>query len=475
MKDASPATLRFCGAAGTVTGSRFLVETGGRSILLDCGLFQGGRELRERNWSAPPFRPRDLDAVVLSHAHLDHSGYLPVLVRDGFAGAIHCTRGTRDLLAILLADAARLAEEQASHANRHGWSRHKPALPLFTADDVERAMKSVVTHPYDRPFDVLPRVGALFRRAGHILGSATVELDVEGTRLVHSGDLGRPDQPILRDPDRVPRADVLVLESTYGDRVHAKDPEEELARAVRETVERRGALLIPAFAVGRTQTLIWMLRRLEDGKRIPSIPVFIDSPMANRVSEVTCRHAEDLDHEMRAAIDADRCPLCRRVYHLASTPDESRAINAVKGPLVVIAGSGMLEGGRILHHLRVRLPDPSTTVVLAGFQPKGTRGRALLDGARELDLFGTSVPVSARVEAIDGLSAHADREEILRWLGGFEAPPRATWLVHGEPPASKALAESIRARLGWNVAVAEDLQAVSLPTSIAPLSPEARR
>jgi metallo-beta-lactamase family protein len=463
MSPSKEPTLRFLGASGTVTGSRFLLETGTANVLLDCGLFQGGKPLRLRNWSSPPFDPSRVDAVVLSHAHLDHSGYLPVLVQRGFEGPVHCTPGTRDVVKVLLPDAAKLEEEQAARMNRLHLSKHKPALPLFTTEDAEKALTRLQPHHYAEQWLLADGLPVIFRRAGHILGSATVDIEIgPGTRLVHSGDLGRWNQPILRDPDPVEAADVLLIESTYGDRVHAPDPTEQLARIVRESAQRGGALLVPAFAVGRAQNLIWMLRELEESGRIPHLPVFIDSPMANHVSDATCMHEEDLDHEMRVAMAEDRCPLCCKTYHLVASADESKALNDRQGPMIVIAGSGMVTGGRILHHLRNRLPDPRTTVLLVGFQAKGTRGRTLQDRHATLSIFGQDVPVRARVEVIDGLSAHADQEEILRWLSGFRRPPRQTWVVHGEPGPAAALARAIRERLGWSAEPAVDGARVSL-------------
>lgn len=463
MKKTDDTTLQFLGASGTVTGSRFLLATPAARVLLDCGLFQGGKKLRNRNWETPSFAPGRLDAVVLSHAHLDHSGYLPVLVREGFRGPVHCTAGTRDLLKVLLPDAAKLEEEQAARMNRYGLSKHDPALPLFTSDDAMAALERVVPHAYGEPWSLTPDMPVVFRRAGHILGSATVDIRLSSSlRLVHSGDLGRRDQPILRDPEPVGEADVLLIESTYGDRVHGADPLEQLARVVREAAERGGALLVPAFAVGRAQNLIWMLRGLEEEGRIPRLPVFIDSPMANHVSEATCKHLEDLDHEMRVAMDEKRCPLCCKTYHMVTSPEESKALNLRQGAMIVIAGSGMVTGGRILHHMRHRLPDPHTTVLLIGFQAIGTRGRSLQERTPMLRIYGQDVPVRARVEVVDGLSAHADQKEILSWLSEFRRPPRKTWVVHGEPGPAAALAALVHERLGWSTAVAEDGARVAL-------------
>lgn len=458
-------TLRFLGAAGTVTGSRHLLAHGGRTVLLDCGLFQGLKPLRLRNRDPFPFEPARLDAVVLSHAHLDHSGALPLLVRQGFRGPIHCTAGTAALLEVLLPDAAYLQEEEAAYANRKGFSTHRPALPLFTDADAVAALRQVVPHPFATPFDACPGVTVRFGRAGHILGSATTCCTLAGgPRVLYTGDLGRPGQPILVDPDPPPAADVLLVESTYGDRVHPTGAREALARVVREAAARGGALLVPAFAVGRTQALLWLLAELEDAGAIPRLPLFLDSPMAERVSALTCRHGGDLDAEMRRAMAQDRCPLCTRRYTYCATPEASKALNARTGPFIVLAGSGMATGGRILHHLHARLPDPRTTVLLVGFQAAGTRGRTLQDGAEAVKMHGTLVPVRARVEWLDGLSAHADREETLRWLGTMPRPPRRTWVVHGEPPAAAALADAIRTRLRWRVEVALDGATVPCPT-----------
>lgn len=459
-------TVQFLGAAGTVTGSRHLVRAGGRAVLLDCGLFQGPKSLRRRNWDPFPFDPRSLDAVVLSHAHLDHSGALPLLVKAGFRGPVFCTPGTADLLGPLLRDAAHLQEEEAAHANRHGYSKHRPALPLYTAADAEAVFPLLRPKPYGEPFPVAPGFAATLRRAGHILGSASVELRIaapDPVTLAFSGDLGRRGHPILRAADPVPEADVVLIESTYGDRTHPPDPAGEVARLVREAVARGGAVLVPAFAVGRTQELIWMLRKLEDAGAIPSVPVYIDSPMGIDVTDIFCRHPEDHTLDMAELMDAGRCPLCCRQYHLTRTPAESKALNDRTGPLVIVAGSGMVTGGRILHHLRRRLSDPRTTVLLVGYQAAGTLGRTLQDGAEAVTVLGDWVPVWAKVETVHGLSGHADRDDLLGWLGGFSRPPRQVYVVHGEPGPTARLAEAVRDRLGWDARVPADGETVPLP------------
>lgn len=458
-------SLQFLGAAGTVTGSKHLLRVGGRQILLDCGLFQGLKELRQRNWQPMPFEPRSIDAVVLSHAHLDHSGALPLLVRQGFRGPIWCTPGTRDLLRVLLLDAAHLQEEEAEYANRRGYTKHTPAEPLFRAADATAALGLVETTSYGERFAVGEGIVVTLRRAGHILGSATVEVELErehSRRIVFSGDLGRWGRPILRDPDPVSSADVVLIESTYGDRLHGGDPANELATVIRRTADRGGVVVVPSFAVGRTQELIWTLRRLEDEGRIPSLPTFIDSPMAIDVTEIYCRHPEDHNLDMKLLMDAERCPLCCRQYHLLRTARESRTLNERSGPMIIISASGMATGGRVLHHLKWRLPDERNTVLLPGFQAAGTRGRTLRDGARSVRIHGELVPVRAEVVTVDGLSAHADQSELLRWLGGFTSPPRRVFVVHGEAGPAEALAVAIRSRLGWQVDVARDRQVVPL-------------
>lgn len=461
----APSTLSFFGAAGTVTGSKYLIRVGRSQILLDAGLFQGLKELRLRNWAKPPFNPSSIDAVVLSHAHIDHSGYLPSLVRAGFRGKIFCTSGTKDLLKVMLLDAAHLQEEEAEFANRYGYSKHKPALPLYTVEDAEKTLKYLKVVEYHKVFAVAKGVTGSFWRAGHILGSAIVQLhigELNPLTLVFSGDLGRWNRPILRDPELVPEADILLVESTYGNRTHPPNPEKELARIINETAQRRGVLLIPAFAVGRTQELIWTIRQLEETNQIPTLPVYVDSPMAINVSDIYCQHPEDHDLDMKTLMEEHRCPLCCKQYHLVRTPQESKELNRLSGPMIIISASGMATGGRILHHLKLRLPDPKTTVLLAGFQAAGTRGRMLQEGAKTVQIHGQEVAVNAKIERLDGLSAHADQNEILKWLSGFKKPPRTVYIVHGEPSSAEHLKSLIQGRLSWNVKVALDQETIQL-------------
>ncbi|MEW6268719.1 MAG: MBL fold metallo-hydrolase [Thermodesulfobacteriota bacterium] len=464
MLEAAP-TLEFLGGAGTVTGSKHLVRAGSAQVLLDCGMFQGEKPLRLRNWQPLPLDPEALSAVVLSHAHIDHSGALPLLFKQGFRGPIYCTPATSDLLAILLLDSANLQEEEAEFANRRGYSRHRPALPLYTTEDVEKVWHLVQVRRRDEWFRVAGGVTARFRQAGHILGSAIVELDTAGAspcRLVFSGDLGRWKRPILHDPQLIDEGDVVLVESTYGDRVHPTDPTSALARVVNETVDRGGVLVVPAFAVGRTQELLWGLRHLEDTDRIPVVPVYVDSPMASNVTKIYARHRDEHDVDMQALTDARRNPLQTRRFELVRNLADSREIGEAKGPMIIVAGSGMATGGRVLHHLRKRLPEERNTVLLTGFQAAGTRGRALLEGAKQLRIFGEDVAVRARVVSVEGFSAHADRNDVLRWLRGFRRPPRKLWVVHGEPPAAESLVALVREQLGWDASVAGDGALVTL-------------
>ncbi len=434
---------------------------------MDCGLFQGPKNLRLRNWTNLPFDVARLDAVVLSHAHLDHSGYLPLLVKQGYRGPIYCSPGTADLLGVLLPDSAHLQEEEAAHANRHGYTKHKPAMPLYTQADVQATLRQVEIRSYRTPFDVMNGCQVMLRPNGHILGSCSIQLTLDGAtpfKLVFSGDVGRYGRPILHDPEPVEEADLLLVESTYGDRVHPPDPTNELSNIVNEAVNRGGALLIPAFAVGRTQDLVWALRQLEDAGRIPALPVYVDSPMAIDVSALYCRHPEDHALDMKLLMDRHLCPLCCRQYHLTRTPDESKALNDLRGAFVVIAGAGMVSGGRILHHLKYRLPDPRTTVLLSGFQSFGTRGRSLQDGAQYLRIHGQDVPVRATIATLHGFSGHADRDELLRWMSGFRHPPQQTLVVHGEPGPASALATAIESRWHSEVRPAIDGETLTLPS-----------
>src|SRR5919202_6781203 len=419
------ATLSFWGGVGTVTGSKYLVESGRSRVLVDCGLFQGLRELRERNWEEPPFDASRLDAVVITHAHVDHTGYLPRLVGRGFKGPVYCTKGTADLLKLLLPDSARLQEEEAEYRNRHNLSRHEPALPLYTEEDARAALKLIQVRPNTgEPVEVAAGVRASFRVAGHILGSSLVLLELEGAgadakgrRVLFSGDLGHYHQPIIRDPAEPPPCDYLLVESTYGDRLHdAEDPKDALARVINKAAGRGGPLLIPAFAVGRTQELLYYIRELEDERRIPVLPVRVDSPMAAAATQIYKRNRDEQDEDYASLLAQHRHPLRTHSMLTASTREESKRLNEERGTRVIISASGMMTGGRVLHHARRILPDERATVLFVGFQAAGTTGRRVLEGEREVRIMKENVPVRCHVERIGGLSVHAAWKEVLRWL-----------------------------------------------------------
>ena len=457
-------TLTCLGAARTVTGSKHLLETGHVRILVDCGLFQGLKELRERNWQPLPIAANSLDAVVLTHAHLDHCGYLPRLVAQGYRGRVFCTPGTADLVRIVLADAAKLQEEDAERANRKGYTRHRPALPLYTIEDANRALLLLQPVGYDRPIPVAPGVEVEFINAGHLLGSAYARVRLADTHqvILFGGDLGRYGRPVLPDPRPVAEADVLLVESTYGDRLHDVDDDgAKLASVINDTVKRGGKLIIPAFAIGRVEEVLYWLQRLEASGRIPILPVHLDSPMAIAALTEYRKRLEELDPEIAALARANGhgaaaryrevCAFCTARLHIVSSIAESRAVQESSEPSIVVSSSGMATGGRVLHHLERTLPDDRNTVLLVGFQAEGTRGRRLRDGARMVRMHGHDVPVHARVEVVDSMSAHADAGEIMRWLGGFTRPPTLTCLVHGEPGPMDTLKARIERELRWGV------------------------
>jgi len=456
-------TLTFLGAAGTVTGSKHLLDLGGHRVLIDGGLFQGLKELRLRNWAAFPIDPRRVDAVILTHAHLDHCGYLPRLVGGGFRGRIFCTPGTRDLCTLVLPDSAHIQEEDARNANRHGYTKHSPALPLYTELDAARALTQLQPVGYNRPVPVVPGVDVEFINAGHLLGSSYARVRIGDKTILFGGDLGRYGRPVLPDPAPVDEADVLLVESTYGDRLHEQDDGgTRLATIVNESVKRGGKLIIPSFAIGRVEEVLYWLRRLEQEKRIPLLPVYVDSPMAAGALQFYQQRLNELDPEMKMG-ERDVCAFCTSRLTIVATPQESAALVASREPAIVIAASGMATGGRVLHHLSAALPDASNTVLFVGYQAVGTRGRDLVDGAKQVKLLGQSVPVHARVERIDSMSAHADAAEIMRWLSAFKRPPAMTYLVHGEPAALTALAGRIKSELGWPAHIAGYLERVELP------------
>lgn len=450
--------IDFYGATGTVTGSKYLVRGASASVLIDCGLYQGYKQLRLRNWAPPPFDVTAINAVVLTHAHLDHTGYLPLLIKKGFNGRVYCTEATRALCRILLPDSGRLQEEEAEHANRNRWSKHTPALPLYTEADAMHALEHLESRPFDQDFDVATGIHARFLPAGHILGSAMIQLTGGETRILFTGDLGRSSDPIMRPPVQVQSTDYLVVESTYGNRRHdATDPHIQLGEVIRRTSERNGVVVIPSFAVGRTQSLLWCIHRLKEEKLIPpNIPVYLNSPMAIDVTAVYQQYRTE--HRL----SPEQCNAMCQAARFVNTVDESKALNERHGPMVIIAGSGMATGGRVVHHLKAFAPDPHNTIVFAGFQASGTRGAAMLAGANSIKIHGEYVAVRAEIASLSNLSAHADYVETLDWLRQFRQPPRRTFITHGEPAAADALRLHIEEDLHWNCSVPEYLERVVL-------------
>lgn len=437
--------ITFLGAAETVTGSRFLVESDGARILVDCGLFQGVKRLRLQNWAPFPVDAASIDAVVLTHAHVDHSGYLPVLVRNGFAGRIWCTPSTAALAGILLPDAAHLQEEDARYANKHRSSRHEPALPLFTQEDAERALDLLHVEAFDQDFAPVRGIRARFSRAGHILGAASVLVDDGSRSVLFSGDLGRPDDLLMRPPDPPPAADHVVVESTYGNRSHgAEDPADVMADVVTRTAARGGTVLIPVFAVGRAQAMLHLLTTLRAEGRIPDIPTFLNSPMAVNATELFL--ASPQDHRL----DQEQVNAMAHHVEFVRSVEDSIALTERRGPMVVLTASGMIAGGRVLHHLRRVGPDHRSTIVLAGFQAAGTRGQQIQQGARSVRVFGEDVPIRAHVVSLDTMSAHADADQLIDWLRRIPAPPSKVSVVHGEAGAADTMRFRIGAELGWD-------------------------
>lgn len=480
--------LTFLGAARTVTGSKYLLETGAARILVDGGLFQGLKELRERNWQNLPVKANEIDAIVLTHAHLDHCGYLPRLAAQGFRGRIFCTPGTQDLCRIVLPDSGRIQEEDAANANKNGYSKHAPAEPLYTEVDAFRALSLLQPVGYDRPVPVADGVEAEFINAGHLLGSAYARVRTAGKTILFGGDLGRYQRPVLPDPTPVPEADYLLVESTYGNRVHQQDDDgAQLARVITSTVERGGRVVVPAFAVGRVEELLYWISRLESQGRIPVLPVYVDSPMATEALARYNERARELDDDLQPDQRDEKAPhgpaargegrrerrtqarqerqmaaFATERFRTVASPAESKQLTRSRMPAIIISSSGMATGGRVLHHLKASLPLSQHTVLFVGYQAEGTRGRQLVDGARTVKIHGQSIEVAARVELMESMSAHADSQEILRWLGGFTRPPAMTFIVHGEPEAMQALSTAITDRLGWATTIPAYLQTVEL-------------
>ncbi len=440
--------LTFLGAAETVTGSRFLLEAAGKRILIDCGLFQGLKKLRQRNWAPFPVSPASIDAVILTHAHIDHSGYIPLLYKKGFRGKVYCTPATFDLCRILLPDSGHLHEEEAKYLNIHGISKHHPALPLYSMEDAKRCLKSFKDVPYNIEFNPVKGIKVHFSPAGHILGSACVYLTDGNRKIIFSGDVGRPCDPVMYPPAPLHETDYLVIESTYGDRLHDKhDPKNLLERTINSTAKKGGVILIPSFAVGRAQTVLHLITQLIADKKIPKLPVFLDSPMAIDSTELFYRYHDE--HKLTS----QACKAMSKLVTYTHTVDESKSIANRNGPKIIISASGMLTGGRILHHLKLYLPHRHNVVIFTGYQAAGTRGAAMLAGADSIKIHGQYVPVRANRLFIDGLSAHADYSEMTEWLRSIRQPPLKTFIVHGEPQSQDAFRRLLNDQVGWDTVI----------------------
>ncbi|MEP7074777.1 MAG: MBL fold metallo-hydrolase [Acidobacteriota bacterium] len=461
------ASITFYGGVGTVTGSKYLLEHNAMRILVDCGLFQGLKENRARNWNDPPFDPAAIDAVIITHAHIDHTGYLPRLVKLGFKGPVYTSAASADLIKILLPDSARLQEEEADYRNRHDLTVHKPALPLYGEDDARAAIQLIrPVHNDGVAVEVAPGIRASFRVAGHIMGASLVLVELAGsppTRFLFSGDLGHYDQPIVKDPAPPPDCDYLMVESTYGNRLHGDvSSEDQMAKIINEAAARKSPILIPAFAVGRTQEVLYMIRELEEKQRIPILPVIVDSPMAAQSTQVYNRWHEEHDEEYASILAHKRHPLRTASMQTASSRDESKRLNEMHGARIIISASGMLSGGRVLHHAIRVLPNDNATIIFVGYQAAGTTGRRVQDGEREVRIMKHWIPVKCHVETVEGFSAHADWQAVLLWLGGLQTTPKKVFTTHGEPEAAEAMAQHIRDKFGWNVEVPQYEETVQL-------------
>lgn len=449
--------ITFLGATGTVTGSKYLITSGEQRILVDCGLFQGLKQLRLKNWKPLPIDPASIDVVVLTHAHIDHTGYLPLLVKNGFSGKVYCNRATMDLCQILLPDSAHLQEEEARYANMRGFSKHHPALPLYTQEDAERALEAIVPIEFEDEVQITKGVSAKFSPAGHILGASMIMLRDANRSILFSGDLGRPNDPLMLPPAIIRQADYLVLESTYGDRLHDKtDPEIKLAEIINRTFERGGIMVVPVFAVGRAQELLYFIQSLKTKRLIPDVPVYLNSPMAVDATEIFMQHTDK--HKLSRA----ECKLLANSARMVNSVEESRSLNEIRHPVIILSASGMASGGRVVHHIKAFGPDPRNTILFAGYQAAGTRGAALLGGAESVKIHGEYVPINAEIDFISNLSAHADYNEILEWLRNFDKSPIKTFITHGEPIAADTLRHHIEEQLDWDVVVPEYLETIEL-------------
>lgn len=453
-------SVRFLGAAKTVTGSKYLLDIGGYRLLVDCGLFQGPKKLRERNWSDLPQNPEDIDGVIITHSHIDHIGFLPRIFRQGYNGPVYCTDVTSELMEIMLQDSAKIQEEEAAYARKKGSSRHKDPQPLYRVDHVKAMFSNMMPQPSNTWIPLKPGVDIRFLNAGHILGSSIVELKINGNSqtktIVFSGDLGRYDQPVLRNPEKVMRADVLFVESTYGDQNNPSiSPKDALAEIINQAVKKNGCVLIPAFALGRTQLVVYYLKELLVENRIPNVPVYIDSPMAINVTDLYRKHFDE--HKLRDS-ELEESVFDYRGLQYCKSAEDSKAINSVSKNAIIISASGMCTGGRIVHHLRHRMPKKNDTILFVGYQAVGTRGRRILDREDTIRIFGQDIPLNCQVRQISGLSAHADQSELLKWLNGFESSPEHIFITHGEPDSSIALAKKLKQTRNWDAVVPDYLE-----------------
>jgi len=449
--------LTFLGGVGTVTGSKYLLEANNKKVLIDCGLFQGRKDLRLQNWAALPIDPKAIHAVLITHAHIDHTGYIPLLIKKGFSGPIYATEATVDLCKILLPDSGHLQEEDARHANKYGYTKHTPVLPLYTKEDAVRALSYFKPIKFGNPVQIFDDFQASWHRAGHILGAAFIHCKSEETRILFSGDIGRLNDPIMKPPVLIEATDYLVVESTYGDRLHEmSNPVEKIAHVINRTTKKGGTILIPAFAVGRAQSILYYLSKIKEANLTQDIPIYLDSPMA--IDATDMMHSHPHDHHLTK----EECNKTCQVATYVNTSDESKWLDLQVLPKVIISASGMATGGRILHHLKVFAPDPRNTILLTGYQAEGTRGAFILEGKSEVEIHGKMVPIRAEVANITELSAHADYEEILTWMKGFQHPPRKTFITHGEPQASLSLKKHIEDQLSWPCSIPQYLAVESL-------------
>lgn len=440
--------LTFLGATQTVTGSKYLIEVGNKKILVDCGLFQGQKELRLRNWAPLPIDPKSIDAVLLTHAHIDHSGYIPLLVKNGFKGPVYATKGTMELCKILLPDSGHIHEEDARRANKYGHTKHSPALPLYTREDALKSLSHCHAVHFEKQYDLFEDFTVSWHRAGHILGASFILCESKGVKLLFSGDIGRQADPLMLPPVPIETTDYLIMESTYGDRLHSKiDTSDILAHHIRKTASHGGTIVIPAFAVGRVQEILYYLEKIKTEGKIPNIPIFLDSPMAENATDLWCKFKKE--HKLSDEESSKACKIAQYI----NTPDESKSIDNLHVPKIIISASGMATGGRVLHHLKAFCPDHKNTIIFTGFQATGTRGESMTSGKTEVKIHGEMIPIRAKIVHLTELSAHADYQEILTWMKGFKRPPRMTFITHGELNASESLKKHIEHSLHWNCVI----------------------